>query len=250
MIFIPMWDGSLGCSSYLVGDSAGGKALVVDPLQNLGADSYILSAAEQGLEIVAVVETHVHADHHSAARELAEKLGIHVSLSHKAPAAFAFNPLHDGDVIDLGYVSAQLWETPGHTPDSISLLIADTTRSQEPWAVLTGDSLFVGDVGRPDLADPTVDAVKAAARDQFQSVQRLMNLEDTTEIYPAHYGASACGGLFLNHKPMSTIGFERKWNRFVQLTDPEEFTNQLLALLKPPPEGAAAIRSENLGQDA
>lgn len=248
MIFIPMWDGSMGCSSYLVGDATEGRAVIVDPLQNLGADSYILSAAEMGLEIVAVVETHVHADHHSAAHELADKVGVKLSLSHNAPAAFEFNPLHDHDVIDLGRVKMEIWETPGHTPDSISLLIKDTTRSDEPWAVLTGDSLFVGDVGRPDLADPTPESTEAAARDQFRSVNRLMDLPDTTEIYPAHYGASSCGGLFLSPKPMSTIGFERKWNRFMQLKEPQEFSNQLLALLKPPPEGAQQIRSKNLGQ--
>lgn len=251
MIFTPMWDGSMGCASFLLGDAAEGRGIVVDPLGNMGADSYILAAAELGLEITAVIETHVHADHRSAARELAEKLGLLVSLHHSAPANYPFNPLHDGDVIELGRVQVKIWSTPGHTPDSISLVVTDTTRSDEPWLVLSGDSLFVGDVGRPDLAEPTPELVREAALAQFHSVHdKMMSLPDTTELYPAHYGASACGGLFLSPKPVSTIGFERKWNRFVQIKDPNEFVDQVLMLLKPPPVGASKIRAENLGQPA
>ncbi len=248
MIFVPMWDGSLGCASFLLGDEAQGQAMVVDPLGNLGADSYILGAAELGLEITAIVETHVHADHHSAARELSQKTGVPVSLSHRAPVAYDFNPLRQNDTIDLGHVKAVVWETPGHTPDSISLVVTDATRASEPWLILSGDSLFVGDVGRPDLADPTPEMVKAAALDQFHSIRdKILTLPDTCELYPAHYGASACGGLFLSSKPVSTIGYERRWNRFVQFTEPDEFVEQVLMLLKPPPESAAAIRAENLG---
>jgi glyoxylase-like metal-dependent hydrolase (beta-lactamase superfamily II) len=248
MIFVPMWDGSMGCASFLFGDEALGQGMVVDPLENIGADSYILSATELGLEITAIVETHVHADHHSAARELAEKTGLMVSLSHRAPVAYAFNPLSQDDVLDLGHACATVWETPGHTPDSISLVITDSTRSNEPWFVLSGDSLFVGDVGRPDLVDPTPEMVREAALEQFHSIhEKILTLPDTTELYPAHYGASACGGLFLSPKPVSTIGFERRWNRFAQISDPDQFVDQVLMLLKPPPESAAAIRAANLG---
>ncbi len=248
MIFLPIWDGSHGCASFIVGDDADGRGIVVDPLAVIGADTYILNAAEMGLKIVDVIETHVHADHHSIARELAEKTGLLVSMGHRAPLATAFNPLHEGDRIDLGGVHVTVLETPGHTPDSISLVVTDTTRSPDPWLVLSGDSLFVGDVGRPDLVDPTPELTERAALDQFHSIHdKILSLPDTTELYPAHYGASACGGLFLSPKPISTVGYERRWNRFAQITDPEEFVSQLLSLLKPPPVDAAAIRSQNLG---
>lgn len=248
MIFVPMWDGSYGCASFLIGDDADGRCIVVDPLAAIGADTYILSAAEVGLKIVGIVETHVHADHQSVARELAEKTDLLVSMGYQAPLLTAFNPLHEGDQFDLGGVQVTVLETPGHTPESISLVVTDETRSPEPWLVLSGDSLFVGDVGRPDLVDPTPELTEKAARDQFRSVHdKILSLPDTTELYPAHYGASACGGLFLSPKPISTVGFERRWNRFAQITDPDEFVRQLLSLLKPPPADAAGIRSQNLG---
>ncbi len=248
MIFIPIWDGSHGCASFIVGDDADGRAIVVDPLAAIGADTYILSAAEVGLKIVGVIETHVHADHHSIARELAQKTDLLVSMGHKAPLRDAFNPLHDGDQFDLGGVQVTVWETPGHTPDSISLVVTDKTRSSDPWLVLSGDSLFVGDVGRPDLVDPTPESTERAALDQFHSVHdKILSLPDTTELYPAHYGASACGGLFLSPKPISTVGYERRWNRFAQITDPQAFVTEVLSLLKPPPVDASLIRDHNLG---
>lgn len=112
-------------------------------------------------------------------------------------------------------------------------------------------SLFVGDVGRPDLVEATPARIRDAAVDQYHSIHgKILTLPDTTELYPAHYGASACGGLFLSPKPVSTIGFERHWNRFVQLPDPEAFVDQVLKLLKPPPAEAATIRAGNLGQTA
>ncbi len=251
MICVPLWDHAMGCASFLVGDDVVGQGLVVDPLGQLGADAYILEAADWGLAITAVVETHVHADHPSAARELADKLGIRVSLSHRAPVAYAVNPLHQDDAIDFGQVQVQVWETPGHTPDSLSLVVTDRTRSTEPWMILSGDSLFVGDVGRPDLVDAAPERIRQAAVDQYHSIHdKILTLPDTTELYPAHYGASACGGLFLSPKPVSTIGFERRWNRFVQLPDPEAFVEEVLMALKPPPAEAATIRAENLGRGA
>ncbi|WP_243239330.1 MBL fold metallo-hydrolase [Sulfobacillus harzensis] len=149
MIFVPLWDHTRGCASFLVGDDVVGQGLVVDPLGQLGADSYILEAADWGLAITAVVETHVHADHPSAARELADKLGIRVSLSHRAPVAYAVNPLHQDDAIDLGQVHVQVWETPGHTPDSLSLVVTDRTRSPEPWLILSGDRYLWATWGAP-----------------------------------------------------------------------------------------------------
>lgn len=250
MIWIALQDPALGCSSYLVGDDATGDALAVDPLGALGADAYVLAAQEAGLAIRHVVETHVHADHVSAARGLAEVLNLPVSLSHRAPADFAFRPLRDGDVIALGAVQVEVWETPGHTDDSISLIVRDHNRGADPWLAMTGDSLFVGDVGRPDLAEASEDAVRTAARRQFASIRRILTLPDFTELYPAHYGASPCGGLFMSRKPHSTVGYERRCNRFLQLSDADAFVDQVLRFLKPPPAGAARIRARNLGRSA
>ncbi|MDA8193840.1 MAG: MBL fold metallo-hydrolase [Thermaerobacter sp.] len=247
MIWNVLQDPTLGCNSYIVGDEMSGTALVVDPLGVLGAETYIMAAQDLGLSIAYVAETHVHADHMSAAGELVAALGLKVSLSHRAPASFPFNPLHEGDTLTMGPVAVDVWETPGHTPDSISFVVRDTLRGSEPWLVMSGDSLFVGDVGRPDLVDATPDKVQAAALDQFRSVHRLMELPDFTELHPAHYGSSPCGGLFMSKKPASTIGYERRHNRMLQTANAMEFVDQQLKLLKPPPEEAAALRAQNLG---
>jgi len=242
-----LYDPELGCSSYLVGDATTGQAAVIDPLGRIGPQEYRLAAQDLGAEIAMVVETHVHADHRSCAAELAQATGVPHALSRHTPARFPFRALAEGDRIALGRVELEVWETPGHTPDSISLLLRDRARADDVWAVLTGDSLFVGDVGRPDLAEAEETAVREAALAQFASVRRLMTLPDFTEIWPAHYGSSPCGGLFMSKKPSSTVGFERRHNRFCQLTDGETFVRMTLDLLKPPPADAAQIRADNLG---
>lgn len=247
MIWVPLYDTTQGCSSYVIGDEVTGRAVVVDPLETVGVDNYLLTAQEWGLAISHILETHVHADHRSVARALAEAVGVEVGLSHRAPVTYPFRPLRDGDRLELGQVALEVWETPGHTEDSLSFLVYDRLRAPDPWMVLTGDSLFVGDVGRPDLAVATAQGAEAAAAQQYQSVRRLLSLPDYVEVHPAHYGASACGGLFMSKKPHSTIGYERKFNRLLQIDDVEAFVEQQLRLLKPPPEGAARIRSENLG---
>lgn len=242
-------DPNLGCNSYLLGDEAAGAAMVVDPLEAVGADSYVLAAQEAGLTIGWVVETHVHADHASAAAALAGMLALPVTVSHQAQASFPTAPVRDGDQIRMGAVAVTVWETPGHTPDSISLVVCDEVRGSDPWLVMTGDSLFVGDVGRPDLGDAGPDAIRAAAADQFRSVHRLLTLPDYTEVYPAHYGSSPCGGLFMSKKPASTIGYERRFNRMVAVTDPDRFVEDQLTFLKDPPPEAAAMRQLNLGRE-
>lgn len=250
MIFQPILDPALGCASYLIGDETVGSAAVVDPLQSVGADAYILQAAESGLTIEHVIESHVHADHASAAPKLAGAMGLAVEVHAAAKPTYAHRGLLDGERIDVGGVALTVWYTPGHTPDSISLLVTDATRSPEPWFVLTGDALFVGDVGRPDLGDEASDAaVRAAALALYRSLHdRLLTLDDAVEVYPAHYGASACGGLFMSRKPWSTIGFERRTNRALLQRDPEAFTRHVLSLLKPPPPEAHALRLRNLGR--
>jgi hydroxyacylglutathione hydrolase len=250
MIWLTLSDPNLGCNSYVLGDEVEGVGMVVDALGALGPEAYILAAQEAGLELRYVVETHVHADHASAAAALAGMLGVPVTVSHRAAPAFPAHPVKDGDIMQMGRVRVTVWETPGHTPDSISLVVQDLVRGEDPWLVMTGDSLFVGDVGRPDLADAEPNAIRAAARDQFQSVHRLMGLPDFTEVYPAHYGSSPCGGLFMSRKPNSTIGYERRFNRMLAISDPDTFVEEQLKLLKPPPEDANKLRAANLGREA
>ncbi|NMP21930.1 MBL fold metallo-hydrolase [Sulfobacillus harzensis] len=245
MIWQTLQNPELGCNSYLIGDEVTGQGLVVDPLEALGVDHYVLSAQDLGIDIQMVVETHVHADHASCASELAKALGVPHGISHAAPATFPHQDLKDQEVLKFGMLSVEVWETPGHTPDSISLIIRDLRRGTVPWAVLTGDSLFVGDVGRPDLADANEEAVLEAAKKQHASVHRLMGLPDGVELWPAHYGSSPCGGIFMNKSPHSTIGYEREANPFLTM-DLDTFVDQTLRLLKPPPEDAAKLREQNL----
>lgn len=245
MIWQTLQNPELGCSSYIIGDEVTGQGLVVDPLGALGVDQYVLAAQDLGVDIRMVVETHVHADHASSANALAALLGVPHGISHAAPATFEHKDLKDQEELSFGMLSVTVWETPGHTPDSLSFVIRDLRRNQEPWAVLTGDSLFVGDVGRPDLADADDEAIRQAAQQQHASVHRLLTLPDGVELWPAHYGSSPCGGIFMNKSPHSTIGFERLANPFVSM-DEETFVGQTLRLLKPPPDDADRLRQNNL----
>lgn len=250
MILLPLQDSASGCASYIVGDEASGEALVIDPLASLGEDAYLLALAEAGLKARLVLDSHVHADHRSAARDLARALDVRLGLHRAAPAAYPFFALGDGQDLEFGQLGVRVLETPGHTPDSLSLVVTDRARGAEPWVAFTGDALFVGDVGRPDLAVvDDEDAARAAARALFSTLHdKLLTLPDSVEVYPAHFGASSCGGLFLNKKTSSTIGFERRHNRLLQIVDPNAFVDQVLALRKPPPEDAAALRRANLGE--
>lgn len=245
-IWLHLPDTQRGCNSFILGDETTAQGVVVDPLASLGAEHYILAAMDARVEIRMVVETHVHADHESCAAALAELLGVPHGLSHRAPAGYDFQPLHDGERLLWGTLGLEVWETPGHTPDSISLLVRDLRRGDMPWAALTGDSLFVGDVGRPDLAEANEAAIQRAAREQYETIRRLVELPEGTELWPAHYGASPCGGLFMSRRTHSTIGYERAANPFVKL-DADAFVEQTLRLLKPPPIEAAELRRKNLG---
>jgi hydroxyacylglutathione hydrolase len=205
VLFRQFVDEDLGCGSYLVGDELAGVAVVVDPAYAI--EQYVDACREHGVVLTAVVETHTHADHVSGHGRLALEHGVPVRVHEAAGASFPHEPLHDDDEIELGDVVVRIVHTPGHRPEHCALAVIDRSRGGEPWLVLTGDSLFVGDAARPDLA---VDASEGA-EDLFRSLHRLVALGDGVEVYPGHVAGSLCGAA-MSSKPSTTIGFERKFN--------------------------------------
>ncbi len=197
------------------------------------------------MEIRYVVETHIQADHLSGCQELAAKTGATVCFHESAQAAFPFQRLKDGDVLDLGNVQGTVLHTPGHSPDSICLLVTDRSRGPEPWFILTGDTLFVGDAGRPDLHGE--EASRRLAGQLYDSLfQKLLPLPDAIEVYPTHFSGSACGRS-MSGKPHSTIGFERRFNAALSPRSRDEFIEYMLANLPPQPPEFAMNRQKNLG---
>jgi glyoxylase-like metal-dependent hydrolase (beta-lactamase superfamily II) len=239
MIFRQILHPATGCASYIFG-CTGKKALaVVDP-HAARVDEYLAVAP-----IVAIVETHLQADHLSGAPELALRTGATVYLHEAAGVAFPHHDLRDGDVLTLGNDYIRVLHTPGHSPDSICLLVGDRVRGEEPWFALTGDTLFVGDAGRPDLAAaPGTGEARAAALTLYDSLQRLLALPDDLEIYPAHFAGSSCGRS-ISGKPSSTIGFERRHNAALRPRGREEFVTFMLADLPPAPADHRRIRRAN-----
>ena len=229
--------------SYLFGCGGQAAGAVVDPVGNVGP--YLRSAEEAGLRILFVVDTHLHADHLSAGHELAAAAGAEYVLSVHANVSFPFKAVHDNDVLSLGNVTARVLHTPGHTPEHISLLVSDRTRAEEPWLVLTGHTLMVGDLGRTELAV----SAEQGARDLFQSVRRLKELPDYVEVLPGAYAGSVCGRR-LSGKPWSTIGFEKRHNAAFRIDDEAEFVRFMLAEIPPAPENAAKLRAANSGAAA
>lgn len=212
---------TLSCASYVLGCPTVGVCAVVDPQEDVS--DYVQIAKEQETRITHIVETHIHADHISGARKLSEVTGAPIYLHESADVNYGFEPLKDGKTIELGNARIRVVFTPGHTPESISLLYLDKTRSKSPWAVLTGDTLFVGDVGRLDL-------VGAGTTEQmYDSVfNRLLELDDYVEVYPAHYAGSLCGkGMSL--KTVSSVGFERRFNPALQTSSVKQFQAYLKA---------------------
>jgi hydroxyacylglutathione hydrolase len=226
--------------SYLFG--CGGKALavVVDPVGDVAP--YLQAAKDTGMRILYVVDTHIHADHASSGRRLADAAGAEYVLFAGAEASRPFHGVRDGDVLKLGNVTAEALHAPGHTPEHICLLVTDRTRAAEPWFVLTGHTLMVGDVGRTELAS----AAKDGARDLFRSLRRLKALPDYVEILPGAFAGSVCGRS-LSGKPMSTIGFEKRHNAAFRIDDEEEFVRAMSKDIPPPPAGAAEFRAANAG---
>jgi len=207
VIFRPFYRFETGCAAYLFGCGGLGKCAVVDAHES-DVDAYVEFAAAKAMRITHVIDTHVHADHRSGGRALAEKTGAPYCLHESANVAFPFESLRDGQVIELGNVRVKVLHTPGHTPESICLVVTDLRRGPDPWFVLTGDTLFVGSVGRPDLpgrARENASTLYASLHD------RLLSLPDDLEIYPGHFSGSVCGA-GLSGKPSSTIAFEKRWN--------------------------------------
>lgn len=193
------------------------------------------------MAIEAIIDTHVHADHRSGERELAARSGAPIYLHRTAQVNFPFTPLDDGSEISLGNVVIRALHTPGHTPESVAFLITDLTRGQEPWMVMTGDTLFVGDVGRPDFGG------EDAARQLYDSLHnKLLALPDYVEVYPAHISGSPCGRA-MSGKPASTIGFERRHNSSIGHADREQFVHALFEGLPPRPPGFMETIAMNRG---
>jgi hydroxyacylglutathione hydrolase len=192
-----------------------------------------------------VIDTHLHADHVSTGRALADASGAEYVLFAEAAAKFPFLGVRDGDLLGLGNVTIRVLHTPGHTPEHICLLVTDRTRADEPWFAFTGHTLMVGDLGRTELATSAEDGARAL----FGSVQRLKALPDYLEIFPGAYSGSVCGRS-LSGKPSSTIGFEKRHNKAFRIPNEDEFVHAMLAEIPPPPAQAAEIRAINSGRMA
>ena len=211
MYFKQFLNDDLGCSSYFIASRQSREAVVVDPAQDVAP--YLELAAEREYRLLYVIDTHIHADHVSGNRKLAAASGAELCLHEAAEVLFPFRALRDGEELRVGQLVLRIIHTPGHRPEAISIVVVNPPRSPEPSLVLSGDTLFVGDVGRPDFGGPE------GARQQYESVQKLLGLEDYVEVFPAHFegfcGKGMCG------RPSSTVGFERRFNPMLQFSEAE-----------------------------
>jgi glyoxylase-like metal-dependent hydrolase (beta-lactamase superfamily II)/rhodanese-related sulfurtransferase len=226
VLFRQFVDDDLGCASYLICDEDTGEALVVDP--SFAIELYLETAEDKGLRITRVLETHTHADHVSGHGRFALEHGVPVSIHTAAEPEYSFDPLEDGRLIELGQVRVRVIHTPGHRPEHCAFAVIDGERADEPWLVLTGDSLFVGAAARPDLA---VEAAEGA-RDLYQSLKRLLELPDGVEVHPGHVSGSLCGS-DMSSKRSTTIGFERRFNHSIGEAEEEFVAESIRAGVKP-----------------
>jgi hydroxyacylglutathione hydrolase len=240
MIFTQFVDDALGCASYLVGDPRTGQAVVVDPA--FAIEQYLEEADRLEVLIVRIIETHTHADHLSGHGRLALEHGIPVSIHPAAQAEYAHDPVEDGDEIALGDIVLRCIHTPGHRPEHCCIAVSDLTRGTDPWIVLTGDSLFVGDAARPDLA---VDG-REGAEGLFHSLRRLVELGDGVEVYPGHVAGSLCGKA-MSSKASTTIGFERRFNPALAHDDIALFIAESAGISAPRPPNMERIVELNRG---
>ena len=228
--------------SYFFGCGGKGKAVAVDVVA--GDEQWFIDEAEKAnVTINYVIDTHVHADHYSGGRKLAQMVDAPYCLheSNKGRVKFEFEPLHDGQLLVIGNVKVEVIHTPGHTPDSICLLVTDLRRGDVPWFVITGDTLFVGATGRPDLLGRERE-MAAILRDSIQS--KLMSLPNEVEIFPGHQAGSACGA-GLSGKPSSTIGFEKRCNPGLMM-DKNDFIESVLKEIPPRPANMDSIVAANI----
>src|SRR5436305_5810219 len=251
MLLRPFLNDVSSCASYLFGCGTQAKLAVVDPHADLVED-YLLAAAALGFPIVAVFETHVQADHLSGLPVLVERSGATAYLPVGADVEFEHVALEDGDVVELGNTLVTAIATPGHAPAHHAYAVADRRRgSDEPWLLFSGDSLLIGDVGRPDL-HVAGDAL-GQGRLLHASLRRLLELRDYVVLYPSHYAGSVCGR-GLSGNPVSSIGFERAHNPLLALADPDAFAEALLADMPARPAEqeriVAANRSGRVGAAA
>ena len=242
MLFKQITHDDLGCASYLVGDERAGVAAVVDPRFEI--EEYLELARYRGVSIEHVLETHNHADHVSGHGRLVAATGARIHVHRLAAADYAHEPFDDGWELELGSLSVRALHTPGHRPEHTAFLLSDRSRGPEPWAVLSGDSLFVGDVARTDLAVEQ----SAGAVQIFRSVHgKLLTLPDECELWPAHLGGSMCGGSGIDMKVCSTIGFEKRHNPMLAIADEAEFVAQAVSRLGPQPPNFEKIVAINRG---
>lgn len=229
--------------SYFFGCAGHGKAVAVDVVA--GDEGWFLEqAALQNVKIIHVIDTHIHADHYSGGPKLAALAAVPYCLHESAAGTvqFPFTPLRDGQVVEVGNVLVQVLHTPGHTPESMCLLVTDKRRGGEPWFVLTGDTLFVGAVGRPDLAGREQE-MAAQLHESLRT--KLLTLPDGLEIYPGHQAGSACGAS-LSGKPSSTIGFERRFNPLLRIDDRGAFVERIVREMPPRPADMERVVAANL----
>ena len=241
MLLRPFLNDAGSCASYLFGCTTHGKLAVVDPHVDL-VDDYLAAAAAVGSPITAVFETHVQADHVSGLSALVARTSATGYLPAGAGVEFDHVALEDGDVVELGNTVVTAIATPGHAPAHHSYAVADRRRSEEPWLVFSGDSLLIGDVGRPDLH--VAGDARGQARLLHASLHRLLELPDHVVLHPSHYGGSVCGR-GLSGNPISSIGFERRHNPLLSLADPAAFAAALLADAPPPPAEQERIVAAN-----
>jgi glyoxylase-like metal-dependent hydrolase (beta-lactamase superfamily II)/rhodanese-related sulfurtransferase len=242
MLFRQIIHEDLGCASYLVADRDAGHAAVIDPQWDI--DPYRRLARLHGVRIEHVLETHNHADHVSGHGRLARATGATIHIHELAEAEYPHEPFADGWALSLGEVTIEAIHTPGHRPEHTAFLLRDSSRNDAPWALLGGDSLFIGDVARPDLAvEP-----REGAADMYRSLhRRLLSLGDEVEIWPGHLGGSLCGGSAIDLKTSSTIGFERRNNPALQIEDEAEFVESAVGSLGDKPPNVERIVDLNRG---
>lgn len=253
MLLKRFYDQKLAQASYLIGCNATGEALIVDP--NRDVDPYLQAAAAEGLRVAHVTETHIHADFVSGARELAERAGARLYLSGAGGERWSYGYaaeagatlLRDGSSFKVGHVEVRVLHVPGHTPEHLSFLVTDSAGASEPMGALTGDFIFVGDVGRPDLLERAAHVrgtMEESARQLFQSLQRFRSFPDYLQLWPGHGAGSACGKA-LGAVPQTTLGYEKRFNWAFSLSSEDEFAKAVLAGQPDPPRYFAEMKRVN-----